>query len=550
VGALIMVNQLFYGDNLEVLRKHIKDETIDLCYIDPPFNSKRNYNQIYNNVGKEDKAQAQAFIDTWTWDDQANQGLAEIQENYLGHFTSQSIDLISGFTKVLGKGSLLAYLVSMTLRVAEIHRVLKPTGSFYLHCDPTASHYLKIIIDAIFCSQGGDFKNEITWKRTSGHSDSGKYGSVHDVIFYYTKSLKITWNQVYQKYEQNYIDKYYRYQDDDGRKWMSDNLSAAGLAGGGYQYEWNGVTKLWRCPKTTMEKLDAAGKIYYTKNRIARIKRYLDESKGLPVQDAWNDIEALRSWHKELLGYPTQKPESLLERIIQASSNEGDIILDAYCGCGTTVAVSQKLNRQWIGIDITYQSISLILKRLEDTFGKAVLETINISGIPKDMKSAEALALKKDDRTRKEFEKWAVLTYSNNRATINQKKGADKGIDGIAYFTGDKDEPEKIILQVKSGNVKSGDIRDLQGTITLEKAELGVFITLKPPTKDMIKTAKEAGIYKSRYMSQPVDKIQIVTVQEIIEGQKRLDTRLSLEVLKSAEKQREIKQTQLDLFAD
>jgi DNA modification methylase len=520
VGALIMVNQLFYGDNLEVLRKHIKDETIDLCYIDPPFNSKRNYNQIYNNVGKEDKAQAQAFIDTWTWDDQANQGLAEIQENYLGHFTSQSIDLISGLTKVLGKGSLLAYLVNMTLRVAEIHRVLKPTGSFYLHCDPTASHYLKIIIDAIFCSQGGDFKNEITW------------------------------NQVYQKYEQNYIDKYYRYQDDDGRKWMSDNLSAAGLAGGGYQYEWNGVTKLWRCPKTTMEKLDTEGKIYYTKNRVARIKRYLDESKGLPVQDAWNDIEALRSWHKELLGYPTQKPESLLERIIQASSNEGDIILDAYCGCGTTVAVSQKLNRQWIGIDITYQSISLILKRLEDSFGKGVLENITISGIPKDMKSAEALALKKDDRTRKEFEKWAVLTYSNNRATINQKKGADKGIDGIAYFTGDKDEPEKIIIQVKSGNVKSGDIRDLQGTVTLEGAELGVFITLKPPTKDMIKTAKEAGIYKSRYMSQPVDKIQIVTVQEIIEGQKRLDIRLSLEVLKSAEKQSEVKQKQLDLFSD
>ena len=545
-----MVNQLFYGDNLEVLRKHIKDETVDLCYIDPPFNSKRNYNQIYNNIGKEDQAQAQAFIDTWTWDDYANQGLAEIQENYLGHFTSQSIDLISGLTKVLGKGSLLAYLVNMTLRVAEIHRALKPTGSFYLHCDPTASHYLKIIIDAIFCSQGGDFKNEIIWKRTSGHSDSAKYGSVHDVIFYYTKSLKITWNQIYQKYEQNYIEKYYRYQDDDGRKWMSDNLSAAGLAGGGYQYEWNGVTKLWRCPKTTMEKLDTEGKIYYTKNRVARIKRYLDESKGLPVQDAWNDIEALRSWHKELLGYPTQKPESLLERIIQASSNEGDIILDAYCGCGTTVAVSQKLNRQWIGIDITYQSISLILKRLEDSFGKGVLENITISGIPKDMKSAEALALKKDDRTRKEFEKWAVLTYSNNRATINQKKGADKGIDGIAYFTGDKDEPEKIIIQVKSGNVKSGDIRDLQGTVTLEGAELGVFITLKPPTKDMIKTAKEAGIYKSRYMSQPVDKIQIVTVQEIIEGQKRLDIRLSLEVLKSAEKQSEVKQKQLDLFSD
>lgn len=279
------------------------------------------------------------------------------------------------------------------------------------------------------------------------------------------------------------------------------------------------------------------------------LKQYLHETKSPVLQDIWTDI-LFSPTTKERLGYPTQKPEALLERIIQASSNEGDIILDAYCGCGTTVAVSQKLNRQWIGIDITYQSISLILKRLEDTFGKAVLETINISGIPKDMKSAEALALKKDDRTRKEFEKWAVLTYSNNRATINQKKGADKGIDGIAYFTGDKDEPEKIILQVKSGNVKSGDIRDLQGTITLEGAELGVFITLKPPTKDMIKTAKEAGIYKSRYMSQPVDKIQIVTVQEIIEGQKRLDIRLSLEVLKSAEKQSEIKQTQLDLFAN
>ena len=258
----------------------------------------------------------------------------------------------------------------------------------------------------------------------------------------------------------------------------------------------------------------------------------------------------MRSWHKELLGYPTQKPEALLERIIQASSNEGDIILDAYCGCGTTVAVSQRLNRQWIGIDITYQSISLILKRLEDSFGKQVLENINISGIPKDMQSAEALALKKDDRTRKEFEKWAILTYTNNRATINQKKGADKGIDGIAYFTGDKNEPEKIILQVKSGNVKSGDIRDLQGTITLESAVLGIFITLKPPTKDMIQTAKEAGIYQSRYMSQPVDKIQMITVQEIIEQQKRLDMRLSLEVLKSAEKQKEIKQTQLELFRD
>ncbi|CAC5344431.1 MULTISPECIES: DNA methyltransferase [Planktothrix] len=545
-----MVNQLFYGDNLEVLRKYIKDESVDLCYIDPPFNSKRNYNQIYNNLGKEDQAQAQAFIDTWTWDDQANQGLEDIFNNYQGHFTQQSIDLIAGLIKVLGKGSLLAYLVSMTLRIVEIHRVLKPTGSFYLHCDPTSSHYLKLVLDAVFCSQGGDFLNEIIWKRTSGHSDSSKYGRVHDVIFYYCKSSKVIWNQIYQKYDQNYTDKYYRYQDPNGRKWMSGDLGAAGLAGGGYQYEWNGVTKLWRCPKTTMEKLDAEGKIYYTKNRVARIKRYLDESEGLPVQDAWNDIEALRSWHKELLGYPTQKPEALLERIIQASSNQGDVVLDAYCGCGTTVAVSQRLERQWIGIDITYQSISLILKRLEDAFGQGVLEQIQLNGIPKDMKSAIALANKKDDRTRKEFEKWAVLTYSNNRAVINPKKGADKGIDGIAYFRSEQDEPEKIILQVKSGNIKSGDIRDLQGTLTLEKAAMGIFITLKEPTKEMIKTAKSAGIYQNKYMSQSYDIISIVTIQEIIEDQKRLSIPLGYEVLKSAEKQKEVKATQLKLDID
>ncbi len=214
------------------------------------------------------------------------------------------------------------------------------------------------------------------------------------------------------------------------------------------------------------------------------------------------------------------KPFIIIRKI---SSNEGDVILDAYCGCGTTVAVSQRLDRQWIGIDITYQSISLILKRLEDAFGKGVLENVVLNGIPKDMQSAEALAHKKDDRTRKEFEKWAVLTYSNNRAVINQKKGADKGIDGIAYFRSERDEPEKIILQVKSGKASSRDIRDLQETMTRKNAVLGVFITLQKPTKDMIKEAKEAGIYRSQYMTSPVDKIQIVTIQEIIEDKKRLD---------------------------
>ncbi|MGB3206947.1 MAG: DNA methyltransferase [Crinalium sp.] len=502
-----MVNQLFYGDNIEVLRKYIKDESVDLCYIDPPFNSKRNYNQIYNNIGTEDRAQAQAFVDLWTWDNFANQGLAEILENYQGRFTAQSIDLIAGLTKVLGKGSLLAYLVSMTLRVAEINRVLKPTGSFYLHCDPTASHYLKLVLDAIFCPNSGEFQNELVWCYSIGGKSKNRFGRKHDVILFYTKSNKDihTFNQKAASIPRKQNSHMKVGVDTDGREYQ--------------------------------EKKDRkTGKIY---------RYYLDEGKI--AEDYWIDVETLNREDRERLGYPTQKPEALLERIIKVSSNEGDVVLDAYCGCGTTVAVCQRLNRQWIGIDITYQSISLILKRLEDTFGKGVLEQIKLNGIPKDIESAIALANKKDDRTRKEFEKWAVLTYSNNRAIINQKKGSDKGIDGIAYFQGDKDEPEKIILQVKSGNVKSGDIRDLQGTMTLEQAAMGIFITLKEPTKEMIKTAKTAGIYQTRYMSQSCDRIQIVTIKEIIEENKRLDIRLSFEVLKSAEKQIEIKATQMKL---
>lgn len=540
-----MVNKLYYGDNLEVLRKYIKDESIDLCYIDPPFNSKRNYNQIYNNLGKEDQAQAQAFVDTWTWDNHANEALEEIQSNYQGKFTSQTIDLIDGLTKVLGKGSLLAYLVSMTLRIVEIHRVLKSTGSFYLHCDPTASHYLKIVLDTIFCSQGGDYIAEITWERTSAHSDSKTFANTTDVIFLYSKRI-LMFNQQFKPYSEEYLKKYYKHQDGKGR-FLDRDLTAGGLSGGGYNYDWKGIKKLWRCPIETMQKYEEQNKLYYTRNGTPRLKQYLEEMPGVPLTNLWNDIPPINSQASERLGYPTQKLEALLERIIKASSNKGDVILDAYCGCGTTIAVAERLERNWIGIDITYQSISLMLKRLEDSFGKNVLDKIELNGIPKDMESAQALATKPDDRTRKEFEKWAVLTYSNNRAVINDKKGADKGIDAIAYFQGDKDNREKIIFQVKSGNVKSGDIRDLQGTMTLQGAALGIFITLKPPSKDMVQTAKSAGIYRGRYMSQSVDKIEIVTVQEILEQKKRLDVILTFEVLKAAEKQRETQGQQMSL---
>lgn len=299
-----------------------------------------------------------------------------------------------------------------------------------------------------------------------------------------------------------------------------------------------------------MAELDAQGKIWYpeSKTKRPRLKRYLDETTGVPVSDIWDDIQPLSAQAKERLGYPTQKPESLLERIIKASSNEGDVILDAYCGCGTTVAVAQKLNRKWIGIDITYQAVSLILKRLEDTHGDSILDNVITSGIPKDLKSAEALATRKDDRTRKEFEKWAILTYSRNRATINEKKGADKGIDGRAYFRIDQKKQGQIIFQVKSGSVGAKDVRDLVGTMTREKAQMAVLITLKKPTKPMQQEAKNCGHYS--HFGHDFPAVQIVSVEEILGGsQMNINALLVDDVLKSASRRKSDDGEQMELLS-
>jgi DNA modification methylase len=533
-------NLLYYGDNLDVLRKHIHDETVDLCYIDPPFNSQRNYNQIYNNIGHEDLAQAQAFVDTWTWDDHANDCLTQILTNVNGVQTRQSIELISGLDTVLGRGSLFAYLVSMTARIAEIRRVLKPTGSFYLHCDPTASHYLKIITDGIFCGQGGDFKNEIIWKRSSAHSDTKQgarhYGRVTDTILFYTKGKSNTWNQQYIPYDEEYINRDYRRVGEDGRRYRIDNLQGpGGAAKGNPFYEVMGVSRYWRYSKEKMQELIEKGRIIQTRpGAVPQYKRYLDEMPGMPVQNFWDDIPVINNRSKEKLGYPTQKPEALLERILNASSKEGDLILDAYCGCGTSTSVAQRLKRQWIGIDITYQSISLVLRRLEKTFGKKALDHITLNGIPRDMDSAVALAHKKDDRLRKEFEKWAVLTYTNNRAIINDKKGADRGIDGTAYFMTSKTDNAKIVFQVKSGGIKRSDVATLRGDMEREQAAMAVLIILEKATPSMIEDAKAAGIYQHEMMNRSYDRIQIVNVKDIIEQDRRLDVPTSLEVFKAA----------------
>lgn len=480
-------NFLFYGDNLDVLRKHINDDSVDLCYIDPPFNSQRNYNQIYNNVGHEDRAQAQAFVDTWTWDDHANDCLGQILTNVNRVQSRQSIDLIRGLDIVLGRDSLLAYLVSMTVRIAEIRRVLKSTGSFYLHCDPTASHYLKLVCDALFVAQGGDFQNEIIWSYRRWPAVAYQFQRMHDVILFYSKGKDKgrTFNVMYEENSESYKRRF------KGKTNMLDPQ--------------NPTRKL---------KVDA-------------------ESKGLALRDVW-DIPIIAGSSKERLGYPTQKPEALLERIIKASSNESDTMLDAYCGCGTSIAVAQRLNRRWIGMDITYQSISLVLRRLEKAYGKEALSHITLAGIPRDMESAVALAHKRDDRVRKEFEKWAVLTYTNNRAIINDKKGADRGIDGTAYFMTSKKDNAKIVFQVKSGGVKRSDVATLRGDMEREQAAMAVLITLEKPSHAMLEEAKAAGTYEHEMMGRSYGRIQLVTVKEIIEQDRRLDVPTSLEVLKAA----------------
>lgn len=547
-------NQLFYGDNLDILRRYIKDESIDLCYIDPPFNSKRNYNQIYNNVGKEDKAQAQAFVDTWTWDTMADQGFTEITSNYNGVFTSQSINLIVGLEKVLGKGSMLAYLVSMNLRIAEIYRALKPTGSFYFHCDPTASHYLKLLLDSIFCPQGGDYKNEIIWRRHYSHNDGNKFGCVHDVILYYTKTDNYTYNRQTIAYDEEYIKKNYASIDiKTGKRFRSVSVNAAGQGDPKYFGDKLLTPPLgthWRWSQERINEAIANDIIYFTSNGVPRYKQFLDNMEGLPVQDTWIDFYSLSSHDSERLGYPTQKPESLLERIIKASSNENETILDAFCGCGTTVAVAERLNRKWIGIDITYQSISLILKRLEEHFGISTLQNTTINGVPQDFESAVLLANKQDDRTRKEFEKWAVLTYSNNRATINEKKGGDGGIDGIAYMVDygekNKEEIKQVLFSVKSNKTLTPSvIRDLNGTLEREKAAIGIIITLYP-MDNLVKESKKYGTYQNTMFGQTFSKIEVISIAEILEG-KTMKLPTTLQVLKKAEqKKKAIKKTLFD----
>ena len=509
-----MRNTLYYGDNLPILREYIATESVDLVYLDPPFNSNRSYNVLFKDEsGHEADAQIIAFEDTWHWNQKAEEAY-----HALVTLADEPVSrMIEAMRQFIGANQMMAYLVMMAARLVELHRVLKPTGSLYLHCDSTASHYLKVILDTTFGPE--NYRNEIIWKRTTAHSDSSRWGRVHDVILFYTKSDKSTWYDVHTPYDEGYKERFGN-SDPDGRRWTDDNLTAKGLSGGGYTYEYKGATSLWRMPLETMERLDRENRLHFTRTGGIRLKRYLDELPGVSIQDVITDIFPIKSQAAERLGYPTQKPLALLERIIQASSNPGDVVLDPFCGCGTTIAAAQKLGRQWIGIDVTHLSIALLKYRLKDGFGLEPDKDYAVKGEPKDYASARQLA--EDDPY--QFQWWALplieaRPIGGSGGSKEGKKGADKGIDGIITFIDDNSgKAKRAIVQVKSGKVGSAQLRDLVGTVDREKAPMGIFLTLEKPTSKMEQEAASAGLYHSPGWGKDYPRIQILTVQALLDG--------------------------------
>ncbi len=507
---LNQLRRLYYGDNLDVLREHIASASVDLVYLDPPFNSNANYNILFKSpAGKAADSQIEAFEDTWHWNDKAEAAFHDVMT--CGN--TDVAELLRAMRGFLKENDMMAYLAMMAARLIELHRVLKPTGSLYLHCDPTASHYLKLLLDGAF---GGGYVNEIIWKRYGAHNDVGQgskhYGRVHDTIFFYSKSADRKWQQLFMPLDPEYVKSTYRMDDGDGRFYTTTPLTAPGGAEKGNPvFEWNGHTRAWRYNKETFQRLHDEGRLYYSKTGYVRQKLCLDESKGVPVQTIWNDIPSLVGANKERLGYPTQKPLALLERIIQASSNEGDVVLDPFCGCGTAIDAAQKLNRQWIGIDVTHLSIGLIERRMKDRYGDDLAYLV--IGTPNDLASAQKLAADEPHQ----FQYW-ITQAVDGQPYQGGRKGADRGIDGYLYFTGHDRKTEAAIISVKAGrNVGVAMVRDLKGVIEREKSPIGIFICAVNPTREMEREAAAAGVYEAAD-GRTYPRLQIFTLAEYFQG--------------------------------
>jgi site-specific DNA-methyltransferase (adenine-specific) len=501
-----MTNHLYYGDNLHILRSDIASESVDLVYLDPPFNSQANYNILFKaHSGEQSPAQIEAFGDTWHWNEHAEEAFDEVMRGR----NSDAAEMLRAMRSFLKENDMMAYLAMMSVRLLELHRVLKPTGSLYLHCDATASHYLKILLDAVFGPFG--YRNEIIWKRSNPKSlATVNFPTCTDTILRYAKGPKVTFHPSFEAHDPEYVEKAYRYKDEGGEyrllPLLNPNDNRPNLT-----YEFLGVTRVWRWTKERMQEAYDAGLVVQLKpGAVPQYKKYLKDSKGRTVTNCWTDIPQAAG--NESLGYPTQKPVTLLERIIAASSNFGEVILDPFCGCGTTIHAAQKLGRRWIGIDITHLAISLIEKRLKDAFPDI---SFDVHGTPKDLGGAIALS----ERDRYQFQWWAI-SLVNAIPYGGKKKGADSGIDGVIYFKPDGRTTEKAIVSVKGGgNVNVGMIRDLAHVVDREQARIGLFITLADPTGPMKTEAVRTGYYQSPHHGK-FPKIQILTIDELLSGKK------------------------------
>jgi len=536
------LNRLFYGDNLDVLRQSIPANSIDLVYLDPPFNSNRSYNVIFNRhdiTSDADSAQIQAFDDTWKWTPITDQ---QYQGYITGELPNAVADALTAFHTLLGRNDALAYLVNMAPRLVELHRVLRSSGSLYLHCDPTMSHYLKVLLDAIFGPNR--FKSEIIWKRTTAHNSAKRYGPVHDVIFYYVRSDKaFTWNPQHQDYSEAYVESKYRFTDETtGQMYRLSDMTGPGVRQGDSGLPWKNynptsIGRHWQPPSycywkyeqmtgtdlaqfPLIERLEELNRIGLVKwpdkaNGKPEHKRYLEDMPGVALQDVWTDIDPINARAAERLGYPTQKPLKLLDRIISASTNEGDTVLDPFAGCGTAIDSAQQLKRNWLGIDVTYIAVDLIEKRLKHTFGSGITSTYEVLGIPRDRAAALALF----SRSPFDFERWAVSLVNGQP---NQKQVGDKGVDGVARFALDgRGSVGRVLVSVKGGKqLNPSMVRDLGGTVTTQKAEMGILVTNGPPTRGMVDEANHAGTYQHPHYAETFPRIQMVTVDELLSGKR------------------------------
>ena len=546
----LMPNTLYYGDNLQVLRDHVPSESVDLVYLDPPFNSNASYNVLFRErTGEESPAQIKAFTDTWEWT-QETERTFELDIIQNPAVPSAVKDMISAFRQFIGRNAMMAYLVMMAPRLVELHRVLKPTGSLYLHCDPTASHYLKLLLDAVFGQE--KFRSEIIWRRNNAHNKTSRqYGPIHDTILFYSKGNDFCFKPGTTPLMRGYIHSWFTGEDSKGR-YRTNMLTGPGTRKGVSGQPWRGfdptqVGRHWAIPAsvrnllppeavswTTQQILDflyEQGAIYIPRDGAGQPKYKQYVSNGIPYQDIWayqpytagtlyesdESIDEDVKWlerDQERLGYPTQKPEGLLARIINTSSEPGDVVLDPFCGCGTAVAAAHKLGRQWLGIDITHLAVALMKNRLKTAFNLEPGRDYEVVGEPQDAGSARALW----EQDPYQFQFWAV-SLLEAQPQSEQKRGADRGIDGLLYFIdGARRTSQKIVVQVKGGRVSSPQVRDLKGVVEREKAAIGLFISLEEPTRDMRAEAASGGLYHSDVWQRDFPKIQLRTIDEMLEG--------------------------------